>query len=86
LLGNFNVPDFDWNFVLPFPNCHFYTKLKGDVIHSPTCLLSLNQHNYPDTGSNLLDIIFSEFADLSVDHAEYGPDQDSHFHPPCIID
>jgi hypothetical protein len=51
----------------------FGTKLKGDEIHSAIYFLGLNQRNYPDDGSNLLDFVFSSnFADLSVDHAEYG--------------
>jgi hypothetical protein len=37
----------------------------------------------------LLHLVFffsSNFADLSVDHAEYGSVQPDHFHPPFIID
>jgi hypothetical protein len=60
--------------------------LEGDVIHSSTCFLGLNQHNYPDSGSNLLDLVFSKFFDLSVDHAEHGLVQPDHFHSPLIID
>jgi hypothetical protein len=86
LLGDFNAPGFDWNYGLPSPNCHFYTKLKGDVIHSSTCFLGLNQHNYPDSGSNLLDLVFSIFFYLSVDHAEHCLVQPDHFHSPLIID
>jgi hypothetical protein len=78
LLGDFNIRDFDWNYNLPSPNCYFYTELKGDVIHSTTCFLCLNQHNYPYSSSN--------FVDLSVDHAEYGLVQPDHFHSPFIID
>jgi hypothetical protein len=88
LLGDTNVPGFDWNYGLPSPNCNFYTKLKGDLIHSATCFLGLNRHSYPDNGSNLLDIVFfsSDFAVLSVNHAEYGLLEPDHFHPPFIID
>jgi hypothetical protein len=68
------------------PNWHFCTKLKGDVIYSATCSLSLNQHNYPDTGRNLLDLVLPNFADLSVDHAEYGLVQPDNFHSPFITD
>jgi hypothetical protein len=89
LLGDFNVPGFDWNYGLLSPNCHFYTKLKGDMIHSAICFLGLNQHNYPDSGSNLLGFFIffpPNFADHSVDHAEYDPVQPDNFHPPLIID
>jgi hypothetical protein len=62
------------------PNCQCYTKLK-DLIRSSTCFLGLNQHNYPDNGCNLLDLVFfSNFADLSVDHPEHGPVPPDHFH------
>lgn len=58
LIGDFNVPGFDWDKGLPSPHCHYYTKLKGEAIHSATCLLGLNQHNRPDGGGNLLDLFF----------------------------
>jgi hypothetical protein len=45
LLVDLNVLGFDWNFVLPFLNSHYYSELKGDVIHFATCFLGLNQHN-----------------------------------------
>jgi hypothetical protein len=86
LLGDFYVPSFDWNSGLPSPNCHFYTKLKGDVIHSATCFLGLSQHNYSDSGSNLLDLVFPNFADLSVDHPDNGLVQPDNFHPPLYND
>jgi hypothetical protein len=59
--------------------------LKGDLIYSATFFLGLYQHTYPDNGSNLLELAFSNFADRSVDHAEYGLVQPDHFHPPLII-
>jgi hypothetical protein len=86
LLGDFNVPGFDWNYGLPSQNYHSYTKFKGDRIHFVTCFLGLNQHSYPENDRNLLDLVSSNFADLSVDHAEYGLVQPDHFHPPLIID
>jgi hypothetical protein len=88
VLGDFNAPGFDWNYGLPSPDCHFFSKLEGDLIHSAICFLNLNQHNYPNNGSNLLDLVFSppNSADLAVDHAEYGPVQPDHFHSFFIID
>jgi hypothetical protein len=88
LLGDFYVPGSDWNCGLRSPNCHFYAKLI-DLIHSATCFHGLNQHNYPDNDCNLLDLGFfftSNFADVSIDHAEYSPVQPDRFHPPFIID
>jgi hypothetical protein len=71
--------------LLPSLNCHYYTKLKGAVIHSASYFLGVNQHKCLDSGSNLLDHVFSNFADLSVDHDEYGV-QLEHFHHPYIVD
>jgi hypothetical protein len=59
------------------------------MINSATCFLGLNQHNYPDNGRNLLDLVFffsPNFADLSVDHAEHGLVQPDRFHPPWVTD
>jgi hypothetical protein len=86
LLGDFNVPGFDWNKGLPSPHCHYYTKMKGDVIHSATCFLGLNQHNHSVSGSNLLDLVFSNSVDISLDHVDYGLVHSDQFHPPFIID
>jgi hypothetical protein len=58
LLGDFSAPGFDWNCCLLPQNCHFSTKLKGDLIYSAICFLGLNQNNYPDNGSNLPDLVF----------------------------
>jgi hypothetical protein len=46
----------------------------------------LNQHNYLENSSNLLELVSSNFADLSFEHTEYGLLQPEHFHPPPIID
>jgi hypothetical protein len=32
LLGDLNVPGFDWESGLPSENCQFYSKLRGDAI------------------------------------------------------
>jgi hypothetical protein len=57
------------------------------MIHPATCFLDLNEHNYPDSGSHMLDLVyFFKFADLSVDHATYGLVQCTHFNPPFITD
>lgn len=35
LIRDFTVSGFDWNCGLLSSNCHYYTKLKGDMIYSP---------------------------------------------------
>jgi hypothetical protein len=39
LLDDFNVLGYDWVNGFPQANSHYYTKLRGDVIHSTTCYL-----------------------------------------------
>jgi hypothetical protein len=60
--------------------------LKGDAIHSATCLLGLNQHNLSVSGGNFLDLVFSNFAGLSLDHVQHGLVHSDPFHPPFIIE
>jgi hypothetical protein len=45
LLGNFNVPGYDWVSGLPHDNMHYYTKLRGEVIQTAACFLGLPQYN-----------------------------------------
>jgi hypothetical protein len=63
LLGDFNVPGFDSNYGLSFPNFHYYTELKGNVIQSATSFLGSNQYNYPDS---LLDLFFLQILLISL--------------------
>jgi hypothetical protein len=86
LLGDFNVPGFSWDKGMPAPHCHYYTKLKGEAIHSATCFLGLSQYNHSVGNSNLLDLVCSNIANISLHHVEYGLVQSDHFHPPFIID
>jgi hypothetical protein len=54
-MGDFNTPGFDWECGLPLPNCHYYSKFKGDTIYTSACRLALTQSietNY----NNLLDL------------------------------
>jgi hypothetical protein len=64
----------------------FYTKLKGDAIHSAICYLGLNQQNHSVKGSNLLDLVFSNFVDTSFDEVDHGLVHSDPFHPPFSID
>jgi hypothetical protein len=43
LLGDFDVPGFDWEGGLPRENCQFYSKVRGDAIYTSTCFLGLGQ-------------------------------------------
>jgi hypothetical protein len=85
-LGDFNVPGFNWNHGSHSTNSHFYTKLKGDVIQSAICYFGLIQRNHPVNGFTLLDLVFSNFVDISLDYVEHGLVHPDRFHRPFIID
>jgi hypothetical protein len=86
LLGDFNVPGFDRNNASPSPNCHFYTKLKGNVINSAIFYLGLNEHNHPVNEFTFLDFVYSNFVYISLDYVDHGLVNPDHFQPPFIID
>jgi hypothetical protein len=83
-LGTFNVPGFDWYSGLQSTNCHYYAKLKAEVIYTSIFFLGLSQYNYSD-GVNLLDLDFLTFQSL-LNPTEYSIVQPNHYHPPFIID
>jgi hypothetical protein len=58
LLGDFNVPGFDWENGFPQANSHYYTKIRGEVVHSAACFLGFSQHNLIIQNKNLLDLVF----------------------------
>jgi hypothetical protein len=39
LIGDFNIPNFDWEHGLSVNNCDYYSKQKGDTIFTFTCVL-----------------------------------------------
>jgi hypothetical protein len=69
-LGEFDASGLDMKYGLPFHNFRYRIKLKGDMIHSAICFLEGNEHNYLDSGINLLDLIFTSFVDFIIDLAE----------------
>jgi hypothetical protein len=50
-------------------------------LHHSTCFLSLIQNLYSDNGSNLIDLLLSNNADLSIKPAEYDIVQPGSCHP-----
>jgi hypothetical protein len=41
LLGDFNVPDYDWVNGFPQANSHYFNKIRGGIIQNATCYLGL---------------------------------------------
>jgi hypothetical protein len=85
IVGDFNSPGFDWKCGLPQPNCHSYSKLKGDAIFTSTYILNLTQCLDTDGRSNLLDLIFSNLSDLCITPVDPGLIKPEYFHPPLNI-
>jgi hypothetical protein len=59
MLGDFNVPKYDWINDIPLPNCYYYSKIKGNFIHATSCFLGLYQHNNSVPNSALLNNILT---------------------------
>jgi hypothetical protein len=85
MVGDFNVPGFDWKSGMFLRNSHYYSKLKGDAIYTSTCLPNLNQRIDTVGSSNLLDLIFSNLSDLRITPVDPGLIKPDNYHPPLII-
>jgi hypothetical protein len=59
MLDDFNVPKYDWLNGTLLCNCHYYNKIKGNLIHATTCFLGLNQYNNSVPNSALIDTVFT---------------------------
>jgi hypothetical protein len=66
LLGDFNVPGFNWENRFPQANSHYYIKIRRDVVHSAACYLGLSQYNLTFQNKNLLHLVFANFSCINV--------------------
>jgi hypothetical protein len=66
MIGHFKTPDFDWNHGFSVPDGHYYCKLKGNAIHTSTCLLNLHERIDAEGSSNLFGLICSNLAYIDV--------------------
>ncbi|PNF43033.1 hypothetical protein B7P43_G08782 [Cryptotermes secundus] len=85
IVGDFNAPGFDWNHGLAVPDCHYYSKLRGDAIYTSTCLLNLQQCIDSVGSSNLLDLVFTNFNDYNITFPDSGIIKPDTYHPPMVI-
>jgi hypothetical protein len=65
-LGDFNIRGVDWENDFPQANSHYYTKVRGEVVHSAASFLGLSQHNLTIQNKTLLDIVFANFSCVNV--------------------
>jgi hypothetical protein len=85
ILGDFNVPKYDWIYGTPLPNCHYYSKIKGNLIHATSCLLGLYQHNSSVPNSALLDRVLTNINDLRVSVSDFPMVAPDNYHPPLHL-
>jgi hypothetical protein len=86
LLGDFNVSGFDWANSFPQANSYYYTKIRGDVVHSAACYLGLSQYNLAIKNKNLLDLVFANFSCVNVMISNLNLVEPDAFHPSLVID
>jgi hypothetical protein len=85
LLGDFNVPGFDWANGFPQANSHYYTKIRGDVVHSAACYLGLSQY-LTIQNKNLLDFVFANFSCVNITISNFDLVEPDVFHPSLVTD
>jgi hypothetical protein len=86
VVGDFNVPGFDWKLGLSSSSSYSYIKLKGEAIYTSTYLLGLSQHNYSRNNGNLLDLIFSNITDFSINFDVQSLVHPDVYHPPFVTE
>jgi hypothetical protein len=86
LLGDFNIPGFDWANGFPQANSHYYTKIRGDVVYRAACFLGLSQHNLTIQNKNLLDLVFANFSCVNVTISNLDLVEPDVLHPSLVID
>jgi hypothetical protein len=85
LLGDFNAPGFNWGCWISVSSSHHYSKLKGEAIYTPACLLGLRQLVEAADNLFLLDLVFNNFLDLTSAPADFGLIKPETYHPPLIL-
>ena len=85
LLGDFNVPGFDWGDGVFHEILHYNSFAKGSELFASTCYLTLNQINNTVPSKNLLDLIFSNFDDVSVHCATHPMVKEDNYHPSLTL-
>jgi hypothetical protein len=85
MLGDFNVPNFDWLNGTSFSNSYYYNKIKGNSLYTTLCFLGLNEHNNCVPNSALLDLVFTNISKLSVSISYYPLVAPDNYHPPLVL-
>jgi hypothetical protein len=86
LLGDFNVPGYDWVTGHFHANTNYYKKLRGEVFQNAACFYWLSQYNLTVQSKNLLDLVFSNYTDIAVSNSYIDLVKPDTFHPSLVID
>jgi hypothetical protein len=63
-------------------NCHYYSKIKGNLIHATSRLLGLYQHNSSVSNSALLGLVLTNINDLRVSVSDCPLIAPDNYRPP----
>jgi hypothetical protein len=86
LLGDFNVPGYNWVNGFPKANFQYYTKIRGGIIQNATCYLGLQQCNFTVRRMNLLELVFANFHNVTVAISDFEWVVPDTYHPPMCTD
>jgi hypothetical protein len=86
LVGDFDVPGYDWANGFPQANSHYYTKIRSGIIQNTTCYLVLEQCSFIDNNMNLLDLVFESFHNVTVAISDFELVVRDTYHPPLCTD
>jgi hypothetical protein len=75
------VPKYDWINGTPLTNCHYYSKIKDNLIHATSCLPDLYQHNSSVPNSALLDHVLTNVNDLRISVSDFPMVAPDNYHP-----
>jgi hypothetical protein len=75
------VPKYDWINGTQLSNCHYYSEIKGNLIHATSCLLGLYQHNSSVPNSALFDLVLTNINDLRVSVSAFPMVAPDNYHP-----
>jgi hypothetical protein len=86
MLGDFNVPKCDRINGSLLPNCYYYSKTVGHLIHTTSCFLGLYQYNNSVPNSALLNLVLTNLNDLCVSVSDCPTVAPDNYHPPLHLD
>lgn len=85
LIGDFNVPGFNWETGSCIPNTPYYSKIKALDIYTTMSILNFSQVNFSLQPKKLLDLVFCNFLDVDVNISDISLVPEDPLHPSLLI-